>query len=183
MPPSAVFLDRDGVLCEDRVEPVSSWEEFRWLPGAIEGVCALRAAGVPVFVITNQAGVGRGLVSRAQVEEVHRRLLAHVEASGGRVRALYACFHAPEDGCACRKPRPGLLVQAAREHGVDLSQAWVVGDMGRDLEAGRAAGCRTALVRTGKGATEEATLASRGIAADLVAGDLVEAVARILAAG
>ncbi len=183
MPPSAVFLDRDGVLCEDRVKPVSAWEEFHWLPGAVEAIRALGAAGVPVFVITNQAGVGRGIVSRAQVEEVHRRLLAHLEESGGRIRALYACFHAPEDGCACRKPRPGLLLEAAREHGVDLARAWVVGDMGRDLEAGRAAGCRTALVRTGKGASEESMLASRGIAPDLVAGDLVEAVSRILAAG
>ena len=171
MPVSAVFLDRDGVICEDHVEPVASWEEFHVLPGAIEGVVALSKAGVRVFVFTNQAGVGRRVVTRGQVE-----------AAGGRIEGIYACYHAPDEGCACRKPRPGLLLDAASEHGVDLSRAWVVGDMGRDLEAGRGAGCRTILVRTGKGREEVETLAARGIAPDLVAEDLAEAVARILAA-
>lgn len=181
MTASAVFLDRDGVICEDHVEPVGSWEEFHVLPGAIEGVVALTRAGVPVFVFTNQAGVGRGLVTKGQVEAIHERLLAEVRVAGGRIVGVYACFHAPEEGCACRKPRPGLLLDAARDHGVDLSRAWVVGDMGRDLEAGRGAGCRTILVRTGKGASEVATLAARGIAPEVVAKDLAEAVARILA--
>lgn len=182
MPVSAVFLDRDGVICEDHVEPVASWEEFHVLPGAIEGVVALSKAGLRVFVFTNQAGVGRGLVTRAQVQAIHGRLLAEVEAAGGRIEGIYACYHAPDEGCACRKPRPGLLLDAAREHGVDLSQAWVVGDMGRDLEAGRGAGCRTVLVRTGKGRKEVETLAARGIAPEFVAEDLAEAVTRILAA-
>lgn len=181
MPASAVFLDRDGVICEDHVEPVGSWEEFHVLPGAIEGVVALSRAGVPVFVFTNQAYVGRGMVTREQVEAIHERLLAEVRAAGGRIEGVYVCYHAPEEGCACRKPRPGLLLTAARDHGVDLARAWVVGDMGRDIEAGRDAGCRTALVRTGKGRAEIAALAERGIAPDFIAEDLAEAVSRILA--
>lgn len=178
---SAVFLDRDGVICEDRVEPIGTWEEFQILPGAIEGVVALSRAGVPVFVFTNQAGVGRGHVTRGQVEAIHARLRDEVRAAGGRIEGIYACYHAPDEGCGCRKPRPGLLLEAARAHGVDLARAWVVGDMGRDLEAGRGAGCRTVLVRTGKGRAEIATLAARGIAPDLVVDDLSEAVTRILA--
>lgn len=182
MTPSAVFLDRDGVIGEDHAEPIASWEGFRVLPGAVEGVVSLSRAGVPVFVVTNQAGVGRGLVSREAVEEVHRRLVAHIEAAGGRIAGVYACFHAPDEGCPCRKPRAGLLLSAARDHAVDLARAWVVGDMGRDIEAGRAAGCRTALVRTGKGHSEEAALAARGVSPDLVAEDLLDAARRILAA-
>src|SRR5687767_8290432 len=145
----ALFLDRDGVVNEDRPTSVRSWDEFRFLPGVLEAIASVR---VPVFLITNQSIVGRGIVTQAVIEAIHERMLAEIRAAGGDLRAIYACFHAPEHGCACRKPEPGLLLQAAREHGLDLSRVAFAGDDVRDLEAARRAGAIPVLVLTGKGA-------------------------------
>jgi len=145
----AVFLDRDGVLTAETGAYITRPEALQLLPGAAEAVARLTAAGWPIFVVTNQAGVGRGALTAASLEAIHARLRSAVEAAGGALTAIYACTHAPEAGCACRKPLPGLLLQAAAEHDLDLSACILIGDSPRDIAAGHAAGCHTVLVLTG----------------------------------
>src|SRR5579883_172554 len=154
MRPLAVFLDRDGVLNVDRPGGVVRPEDFELLPGALEALAILARERVPVHVVTNQANVGREVV-----DEIHRAMLADVRRAGGEIASVHVCYHAPEDGCDCRKPAPGLLLRAAREHSLDLARVVLVGDDRRDLEAARAAGAVPVLVRTGKGAGVEKALA------------------------
>ncbi|MEZ0227293.1 MAG: D-glycero-alpha-D-manno-heptose-1,7-bisphosphate 7-phosphatase [Planctomycetota bacterium] len=168
----AVFLDRDGVLNVDLPGGVVRREDFAFLPGALDAVARLTRAGLPIFIITNQANVGRGVVSRSLVEDIHARMLETIRVHGGAIAGLYACFHAPEDGCACRKPAPGLLEQAAREHSLDLARVAFVGDDGRDLEAAVRAGARPFLVLTGKGRTIEPRVRSGELLAEAVLEDL-----------
>jgi D-glycero-D-manno-heptose 1,7-bisphosphate phosphatase len=136
-------LDRDGVINQaivhdGRPYPPSCLDELRILPGVRETLTAFRAAGLRVIIVTNQPDVARGIQKRDVVEEMHRRL--HRELGYDAVKV---CFHTDEDGCACRKPKPGMLVEAAREWGLDLRASFLVGDRWRDVAAGRAVGCRT----------------------------------------
>ena len=141
-----VLLDRDGVINRMRPDYVKRWEELELLPGAVEALARLSRAGCDVVVLTNQSAIGRGLTTRKQVEEIHRRLGAVVAQAGGRIQAFLLCPHTPVDGCACRKPAPGLLLRARDELGIDLARAVLVGDQLSDLEAARAAGCSAILV-------------------------------------
>ena len=166
----AVFLDRDGVINENLPEYVRSWEAFRWLPGAREAMARLAEAGLPIVVVTNQSGVGRGVIAREVVDEMHRRLGEEVALT-----AVMVCPHVPDEACECRKPKPGMLRRAAEELGIDLAASWMVGDHPSDAAAARAAGVRPILVRSGRGTPEE--LAAEG--APVVA-DLAEAVDLIL---
>jgi D-glycero-D-manno-heptose 1,7-bisphosphate phosphatase len=178
----ALFLDRDGVLNEDRPDSVKAWEEFRFLPGALDALAELARARVPVVVVTNQAIVGRGVVPRETVVQIHERMLADIRDAGGELHAIYACFHAADAGCDCRKPAPGLLETAAREHGFDLARVAFVGDDARDLEAAARAGAVPVLVRTGKGRATEERVRSGELVARHVFADVVEA-ARAAIAG
>ena len=178
----AVFLDRDGTLNEE-VGYLSRPEELRLLPGAGAAVAKLNAKGIPVVVVTNQSGIGRGYYGWADFEAVMARMAELLAEAGARVDAVYASPHheAGQGEYAVadhpdRKPNPGMLRRAAEEHGLDLARSWMVGDKAIDVEAGHRAGCRACLVRTGYGEVEGAE------AADLVAADLAEAVDRILAA-
>lgn len=148
----AVFLDRDGVICENRPDHVKSWTEFRFLPGALQALRRLSAAPFSIVVVTNQAIVHRGIVPAAVVEEIHRWMIWDIQLAGGRVDAIYYCPHRPEEGCLCRKPKPGLLLQAARDLGIRLEASYLIGDALTDVEAALAAGCQPLLVRTGRGA-------------------------------
>ncbi len=153
---AGVLLDRDGVIIENREQYVRSWADVSIFPQALEALARLHDAGCPVALVTNQSVVGRGLLSLAEAQEINSRLVAAIERAGGRVAGVYMCPHAPDDGCACRKPRPGLIRQAAEELGLDLSHSALIGDALSDLEAGERAGVGwTALVRTGRGAAEE----------------------------
>ncbi|MDI7275161.1 MAG: D-glycero-beta-D-manno-heptose 1,7-bisphosphate 7-phosphatase [Anaerolineae bacterium] len=173
----AVFLDRDGVINENREDYVKSWDEFSFLPGALEALRRLAASPLLIVVVTNQAAIGRGLVSADMVHEVNRRMIEEIEATGGRVDALYLCPHNRDESCECRKPKPGLLIQAAQEMGIDLGQSYCVGDKLSDLEAGRAVGCGGVLVLTGVGRDQDLANA----AGYRVVSDLAEAVETILA--
>jgi len=144
--PFVVFLDRDGVINRMRSDYVKRWEELEIVPGALPALGRLSAGGCELIVLTNQSAIGRGLVSRQTVDEIHRRLAQAIEASGGRVREFLVCPHTPSDGCGCRKPAPGLLIRARDEFGVDLSNAVLVGDQLSDVAAARAAGCRAILL-------------------------------------
>jgi len=153
----AAFLDRDGVVNHDDGFVIRP-DKLRWIDGAPAAIRRLNQAGYFVFLISNQSGVARGLFSEDLVREVHRRLSAQVEAAGEHLEALYYCPHHPREGnppyrvaCDCRKPQPGMLLRAAREHDLDLKHSWMVGDSLVDLEAGSAAGTRVVHVLTGYG--------------------------------
>ncbi len=145
----AVFLDRDGVINNTRLRdgvprPPASVEDLQILPGVAQALSALRAAGFALVVVTNQPDVARGSTTRESVEEIHERI--------GRelcVDAILTCFHDDCDDCDCRKPRPGLLLRAAREFDLDVTASFMVGDRWRDLEAGARAGCRTFYIDCG----------------------------------
>ena len=136
-----VILDRDGVLNErpPRAAYIRTADDFRWIDGAPEALRLLRQAGYRTFVVSNQAGVGRGIMTDEDVQSVNARMRAEAEAFGGRIDAVYYCPHDWDDGCACRKPKPGMLFEAQHEHQLDLSLTPYIGDDDRDGEAARAA--------------------------------------------
>ena len=147
----AVFVDRDGVICWNRDDYVKSWEEFVFLRGARKALLRLARLELPIIVVTNQSIINRGIVPVEVVEDIHTRMVRAVEAAGGRIDRVVYCPHRPDEGCACRKPEPGLLIAAAEEFGLDLSQSYLIGDAETDMQAGRAVGCRRYLVLTGRG--------------------------------
>lgn len=144
---SAVFLDRDGTIIYDRDYPADP-EAVRLLPGAGEAVARLNRAGVKVFIVTNQSGIARGYFTESEFRAVQRRVEEVLAAAGARVDGVYYCPHGPDDAtqCDCRKPRPGLFLRAAAEHGLDLAGAAFVGDRGRDVIPGVELGGRAILV-------------------------------------
>lgn len=150
----AVFVDRDGVICRNRDDHVKSWEEFVFLPGALEALKRLASSALSIIVITNQAVINRHMVPVEVVEDIHTRMVRAIEVAGGRVDRVMYCPHRPEERCGCRKPQPGLLLMAAEELGLDLSRSYLIGDAKTDMQAGRAAGCRRYLVLTGRGRRE-----------------------------
>ncbi len=154
---AAIFLDRDGTICEE-VGYVNHLSRSRLLPRSLEAIRLINQAGLLAVVTTNQSGVARGYFSQDLLEAVHAQLLSAVSSGGARLDAIYYCPHHPSEGspplraaCDCRKPRPGMILRAAREHGIDLSGSYVVGDSIVDIEAGAAAGLPGVLVLTGYG--------------------------------
>jgi|SRR5579862_869809 len=145
----AVFLDRDGVLNANLVRDGKPFaprriEDFRLLPGVEDAVRRLKAAGFLAIVVTNQPDVAAGLTPRATVDAMHARLRAILPLDDIKV-----CWHRDIDACACRKPKPGMLLEAAAEYDIDLAASYMIGDRWRDIDAGRAAGCTTILVDHG----------------------------------
>jgi D-glycero-D-manno-heptose 1,7-bisphosphate phosphatase len=147
----AILLDRDGVL--NRKPPrgcyVQAPDEFEWLPGALRALRLLNAGGYRVIVVSNQAGIGRGMLSEDAVLRIHERMVAEASRAGGQIDAVYYCPHDWDEGCECRKPSPGLLFRAQREHSLNLSRTFFVGDDERDAQAADAAGCPSILVSDG----------------------------------
>jgi D-glycero-D-manno-heptose 1,7-bisphosphate phosphatase len=170
VPRPAVFLDRDGTI---NVRPpehdyVRDPAQFRWLPGALQGMVALAEAGLPLIVGSNQRGVSRGLVSYETLEAIERGIQTALGEHGTAVEAFRYCPHAIEEHCDCRKPNPGLLVAAARDLQLDLPSSWMIGDSEDDVSAGRAAGCRTIRI------------ADEPVPGERTAGSLSEAAAIVL---
>jgi len=170
-----IFLDRDGVINVNRPDHVKNWEEFEFLPGAIDAIVRLSLVGLSPFVITNQAVVNQGVVPRDLVEWINLRMQRVIEERGGYIRAVAYCPHRQDEGCGCRKPRPGLLLDLARSYDVDLGASVVVGDAMSDIEAGQAAGCSTILVMTGRGRDQYALAHATGRNGFVVAADLTAA--------
>ncbi len=142
----AAFLDRDGVINRKALkgEYVTRWEEMQILPGVSEAIVRLNQAGFRVIVVTNQRCVAKGLISTAELEVLHQQLCEALAAAGATIDAIYYCPHEMQPPCRCRKPQPGMLLDAARTHDIDLTASWMVGDSDIDVEAGRRAGCKTA---------------------------------------
>lgn len=157
----AVFLDRDGTLNVEKnyLYRIEDWE---WIPGCVAAIADLNAAGVPVIVVTNQAGIARGLYTETDLFRLHEFVRAELHRAGARVDAFYHCPHHPDFGarvdCDCRKPRPGMLRRAAAEQGIDLTRSWVIGDRETDLDAAVACGAHPVLVETGYGLRTRAML-------------------------
>ena len=145
-----VILDRDGTINRASDEFVKSPEEWEPLPGALEAIGRLNHAGYHVVLATNQSGLGRGLFDIAALNSVHAHMMKALSAHGGRVDAVFYCPHAPDEGCHCRKPEPGLLEQIAERYGVDLLAVPYIGDSLRDMQAAASAGCQPHLVCTGR---------------------------------
>jgi D-glycero-D-manno-heptose 1,7-bisphosphate phosphatase len=170
----AAFLDRDGVINQKAPQDqyITRWEEMQLLPGVVEAIALLNRAGFLVIVVTNQRCVAKGLITAAELDTIHEQLRNALARWGARLDGVYYCPHELQPPCACRKPRPGMLLEAARAHDVDLRASWMIGDSDRDVEAGKSAGCKTArLLRNGE--TENGK-------ADVVARSLLEATRHIL---
>jgi D-glycero-D-manno-heptose 1,7-bisphosphate phosphatase len=181
----AVFLDRDGTMIED-VGYLNSLDRVTYFPWTVDAIRALNRAGLPVVVVTNQAGIARGFLPEAFVEDTHRLISAKLEAGGARIDAYYYCPHHPDGTvepharrCDCRKPGRGMADRAAKDLGLDLARSFVVGDTWLDVGLARAIGARGILVRTGAGAAWEVR-PPQDLAADVVVDNLAAAASWIL---
>jgi D-glycero-D-manno-heptose 1,7-bisphosphate phosphatase len=170
----AVFLDRDGVINRKAPEGdyITAWEEMEFLPGVERAIAQLNEAGFLVIVVTNQRSVAKGLLTIAQLESIHERMCQYLAGRGARIDAVYYCPHDLQPPCNCRKPEPGMLLEARRVHDLQLATSWMVGDSDKDIEAGKRAGCRTARISTDPKSTRTG--------ADLVAASLFAVIPGIL---
>lgn len=147
----AIFLDRDGVINVNRTDHVKNWDEFEFIPGALDSIRTLSATGLPIFIVTNQAIVNRGTVTACHIDEIHAQMITEIEKAGGAIKKVYFCPHDNHESCTCRKPEPGMLLQAAQEFDIDLTQSYMVGDAWTDVQAGLRAGTSSIMVMTGRG--------------------------------
>ncbi|MFB3897527.1 MAG: D-glycero-alpha-D-manno-heptose-1,7-bisphosphate 7-phosphatase [bacterium] len=142
-----VFLDRDGVINQRLIgDYVKTWAEFRFIPYAKRAIRKLTEAGYQIHIVSNQQGVGKGLMSKPDLDLVTNRMLAEIKKSGGKITSTAYCIHTESDKCSCRKPKPGLLLGTAKKYKFKPSACWMVGDGERDIIAGTAAGCKTILI-------------------------------------
>lgn len=148
----AIFLDRDGVINRDPGfgDYIKSWEEFEFMPGAIDAIKLLNKHGYEIFVISNQAGVAKGLFSQKALDEITANMLKEIEAKGGKIRAISYCTHASDAGCDCRKPNTAQIKKATKGMDIDFRKTYFIGDSRLDVGAGKNAGCKTILLLTGK---------------------------------
>lgn len=144
----AVFLDRDGVINFDSRDYVKMWDEFVFRPGSLKAIARLTQSACEIYVMTNQSGIARGLMSWPPLLDIHAKMQIEVARAGGRIMGIQVCPHRPEDDCLCRKPKPGMFLKAAAKWGLDLERSWFVGDFARDIQAGHTAGCTTIWVTT-----------------------------------
>lgn len=150
----AIFVDRDGVLIEHRDNYVRSWRDVEFLPGALTALRRLAELNYPVVMVTNQSAIGRGIISPEHGVYITERVVDEVRRHGGDIDAWYLCPHAPSDQCQCRKPLPGMLLQAGQDLGISLARSWMVGDAVSDIAAAHTAGARGILVLTGRGSQQ-----------------------------
>lgn len=147
-----IFLDRDGVIIENRPNYVRTWSEVVFIPRALIALSKLSNFPYKLVLVTNQSVVGRGFITLDDAEKINQMIYNTILHSGGRIDGIYMCPHAPFDNCVCRKPKPGLILRAAADLHIDLKRSFLVGDALTDIQAGKAAGiAKTVLVRTGRG--------------------------------
>ena len=141
-----IFMDRDGVINVDRADYVKNWDEFTFMPHILDLFSLLHKNDFRVIVITNQSMIGRGIASLDTLQYMHKRMQEEIEKYGGKIEKIYFCPHHPDDNCQCRKPKPGMLLQASEQLGIALGNSIFIGDSLRDIEAGARAGCKTCLL-------------------------------------
>jgi D-glycero-D-manno-heptose 1,7-bisphosphate phosphatase len=173
-----IVLDRDGVINFDSAHYIKNHNEWIALPGSLEAIALLNQSGYRVAIATNQSGISRGIYDVATLNAIHDKMFSALSKLGGRIDAIFYCPHANEDGCSCRKPKPGMMQEIGHRFGVDMRGVPVIGDALRDLQAGVAMGMQPILVRTGKG---EQTIAEGGLPeGTLIFDDLASAVQHLL---
>lgn len=148
----AVFLDRDGVINRDpgKSRYVSSWSEFNFLPYSKKAIALLSSKNVPLFIISNQAGVSKGLYTVEMLEDITAKMLSRLTECKAKIRAVYYCIHNARDNCSCRKPKAGMIEKAVSGAKIDIAQSFFVGDTISDVQTAKAAGCKSILVLSGK---------------------------------
>jgi len=178
----AIFLDRDGVIIENQENYVRSWDDVVIFPEALKALARVSQSPYKIVVITNQSAVGRGLISLETAQEINERLVKIITQAGGRVDGVFMCPHTPQDLCNCRKPKPGLLLQAARALSLDLSRSILIGDAISDVQAGQAAGVyTTVLVRTGRGSEQAENPGAQSLKSLQIFENLAEALGSLVA--
>lgn len=152
---SAIFLDRDGVIIENRPDYVRTWSDVIFYPHALEALQQISSSRYMIFIVTNQSAIGRGLISPEAAQNINRRLVESIESSGGRIDDIFICPHDPQELCSCRKPEPGLILEAASRYAIELHSSILIGDALSDILAGQKAGVgQNILVRTGRGSSQ-----------------------------
>ncbi len=176
-----VFLDRDGVINIDSENYVKTWSEFEFIQGSLEAINLLSRHQFVSIIITNQSMINRKIAPIKELEYIHSMMKEIVKSRGGHIKDIFFCPHKPEDRCHCRKPKPGLILEAQKRYDIDLGSSVMIGDSVKDIESARNAGCGKAiLVKTGKGRESEKLLAEKEYAPDFIANDLLEAVTWII---
>jgi D-glycero-D-manno-heptose 1,7-bisphosphate phosphatase len=177
----AIFLDRDGVIIQNRPNYVRSWEDVDIFPQALRAISKLRDLPYKVVIVTNQSAVGRGIITLEDAERINRLLVNEISGAGGQIDGIYMCPHAPEEGCDCRKPNPGLILEASEAQSLDLKRSVLIGDALSDLVAGRAAGIsRVALVLTGRGGDQVQTGEAESLKPFMIYANLEDAIDSII---
>ena len=176
----AIFLDRDGVINRDPGfgDYIKSWKEFEFLPGAIDAIKLLNKNGYEIFVISNQAGVARGLFSKESLDEITANMLKEIEAEGGKIRWVSYCIHASNSGCDCRKPNTGQIKKATKGLDIDFKKSYFIGDSRLDVGAGKNIGSKAILLLTGKETSESSKTWEHK--PDFIMNNLMEAVKWVL---
>ena len=176
----AIFLDRDGVLIENRSDYVRDWSQVMIFPEAIAALANPILKNHKIVIVTNQSAVGRGLMSIESMHQINQQLTNVICAAGGHISGIYACPHLPEAHCSCRKPKPGMLLQAAADLKIDVSRSWMIGDAWSDVLAGKAAGVRSlAILRTGRGSEQLLQSPPEHLGGYSVFNDLSQAISKI----
>ena len=178
-----IFIDRDGVINKDpggwtKYSYVTKWDEFFFIDGSVKALQLLKDAGYKIFVISNQGGISKGYFTQKDLDEVNRKMLIEIKKGGGKIDRLFYCIHHDKDNCECRKPKTGLIEQAAKTMRIDFKETYIIGDSIRDVEAGKRIGMKTIFVSSGK--TPLSELDSWGIKPDYIKKDLLEAVEWLL---
>lgn len=145
----AIFLDRDGVINKHRSDYVKSPEEFIFEDKAVEGLKELSKLGIPLFIVTNQSVVGRGIISKEMLKRIHKKMLSVFKKNTIKIKGIFVCPHRPEDNCSCRKPKPGMLFTIQKKFRIDLSRSYLIGDSSADVAMGNSVGCKTILLKKG----------------------------------
>lgn len=170
------YLDRDGTINQDSPDYIKSRSEFKFIPGSIEAIRLLTLNGFTSIVVTNQSALARKFISPGELDYIHAMMKDAIVSGGGKITDIFFCPHLPNDGCDCRKPSAGLLLQAQRKYNIDLSKSIMVGDSAKDIECARNAGCgKAVLVKTSKDHEAEHILKTKQIVADYTAENLYDA--------
>ncbi|KYK28097.1 hypothetical protein AYK20_01675 [Thermoplasmatales archaeon SG8-52-1] len=167
-----VFLDRDGVISRDSPDHIKSWEEFHFLPKVKDALKMLNQNGFKIILITNQSVIARKMVTPEGLDYIHNMMKKEIKESGGRIEKIYFCPHHPDDGCNCRKPKPGMLLKAIKENNIDPEKSFMVGDRMMDVKAGKKVGCTSIIIPSELGKKE---MIESSVKPDYVAKDLIDA--------
>ncbi|WP_457553637.1 D-glycero-beta-D-manno-heptose 1,7-bisphosphate 7-phosphatase [Desulfobacula sp.] len=170
-----VFLDRDGVINIDSPDYIKNEAEFKFIPQSPEAIALLCKNNFQVFVITNQSLIGRKMINLNTLNTIFEKMRAGIKKAGGNIKDIFFCPHIPEDNCSCRKPNPGLILEAKKKYTLNLDQSFMVGDSVKDIECAKNAGCAKALlVKTGNGLKAQQQLFQKGIIPDFIGSNLYE---------